>query len=74
MSTESFWGIAVVACMLASYTLRRRGQLFNFAFFLVWAAASAYLLWQGAFLFGALQGVFALLALHRWYRGLHDDV
>jgi hypothetical protein len=66
MNALTLFGLLTVASMLASYALKPGRSWFFIGFAISWALGSAYLFYQGAWLLGTIQGVFAILALDRW--------
>jgi hypothetical protein len=66
MNAVTLFGLLTAASMLVSYALKPRRSRFFIGFAISWALGSAYLFYQGAWLLGAIQGVFAILALDRW--------
>ncbi len=61
------FGAAAVACMLVCYALEARSPWFTFAFGLACIAASAYGWLAGTWPFGVVEGIWALIALRRWW-------
>jgi hypothetical protein len=62
----SAFGLLAVTAMLVFYALEDRGPAFILAFAAACALASVYGFLQGAWPFGLVEGVWALIALHRW--------
>lgn len=69
MDPLTLFGLAAVTAMLVCYALERRSPWFTLAFAGACAAGSAYGFLQGAWPFGVVEAVWALVALARW-RGL----
>lgn len=67
------WLVAVSA-MLVSYVLESRSRGFTLAFALACALGSGYGFLQGAWPFGAVEAVWALVAFQRWVRPRRDPV
>jgi hypothetical protein len=70
MNALTLFGLLTVASMLVSYALKPGRSRFFIGFAISWALGSAYLFYQGAWLLGMIQGVFAIPALDRWRRFL----
>lgn len=68
MSGLSAFGLAAVGAMLAFYALEERGAHWVLAFAAACALASIYGFLQGAWPFGLIEAVWALVALQRWRR------
>ncbi len=66
MSGLSLFGLFAVTAMLIFYTLENRSPWFILAFAVACALGSAYGFLQGAWPFGIVEGVWALVAVHRW--------
>jgi hypothetical protein len=60
------FGLTSVTAMLAFYALEDRSPAFILAFAAACVAASAYGFLQGAWPFGVVEAIWALIALHRW--------
>jgi phosphatidylglycerophosphate synthase len=61
------FGLFAVTAMLVFYALEKRGAWFILAFAFACALASIYGFLQGAWPFGAIEAVWSLVALHRWW-------
>src|ERR1041385_6077908 len=61
------FGLFAVTAMLIFYALERRSPWFIFAFALACALASVYGFLQGAWPFGAVEAVWSVVALRRWW-------
>jgi hypothetical protein len=61
------FGLFAVTAMLVCYALEKRSAWFIFAFALACALASVYGFLQGAWPFGAVEAVWSLVALRRWW-------
>ncbi len=68
MDFLTFFGLAAVTAMLAFYALEDRGAVFILWFATACLAASAYGFLQGAWPFGAVELVWAGVAVQRWRR------
>jgi hypothetical protein len=64
----TFFGLASVSAMLVFYALEDRSPAFILAFAAACVAASAYGFLQGAWPFGVVEAIWALIALERWRR------
>ena len=67
MSALSAFGLFAVTAMLVFYALEKRSPWFVLAFALACALASVYGFLQGAWPFGAVEAVWSLVALRRWW-------
>ncbi|MSP20641.1 MAG: hypothetical protein EXQ93_03785 [Alphaproteobacteria bacterium] len=68
MDFLTFFGLAAATAMLAFYALEDRGAVFILWFAAACLAASAYGFLQGAWPFGAVELVWAGVAVQRWRR------
>ena len=66
MSALSAFGLFAVTAMLVCYALEARSHWFVLAFAVSCALGSIYGFLQGAWPFGAVEAVWALVALRRW--------
>ena len=66
--TLSLFGLLAVTAMLVCYAFESRGPRFILGFAAACCAGSAYGFLQGAWPFGLVEAVWALVALHRWRR------
>ncbi len=64
----TLFGTEAVACMLLFYALEERSPWWVLAFALACAASSAYGWLAGTWLFGMVEGVWALVAFRHWLR------
>jgi len=64
----SLFGLLAVTAMLVFYALESRSSWFVLAFAAACAAGSAYGFLQGAWPFGLVEAVWALVAARRWWR------
>jgi hypothetical protein len=60
------FGLGSVSAMLVFYALEDRSPAFILAFAAACVAASAYGFLQGAWPFGVVEAIWALIAVHRW--------
>jgi hypothetical protein len=67
MNFLTAFGLFAVAAMLVCYTLERRSPWFILAFAGSCVLGSAYGFLQGAWPFGLLEGIWALVAARRWW-------
>ncbi len=66
MDRLTAFGLFAVTAMLVCYALEDRDRRFILAFASACALASAYGFLQGAWPFGLVEAVWALVALQRW--------
>jgi hypothetical protein len=66
MSVLSLFGLAAVTAMLIFYALEERSPWFVLAFAAACALGSAYGFLQGAWPFGVVEAVWAVVAVYRW--------
>jgi hypothetical protein len=76
MNSLSAFGLFAVTAMLVCYTLEQRSTWFILAFAASCALGSLYGFLQGAWPFGLVEAIWALVALRRWHhnrtrRGFH---
>jgi hypothetical protein len=64
----SAFGLFAVTAMLVFYALERRSRWFILAFAGACALGSAYGFLQGAWPFGIVEAIWAVVALQRWHR------
>jgi hypothetical protein len=67
MDGLTFYGLVAVLLMLLFYALEARSAWFVLAFALACALASIYGFLSGAWPFGLVEAVWALVALRRWW-------
>jgi len=60
------FGLFAVTAMLVCYALERRSRWFILAFAMACGLGSVYRFLQGAWPFGMVEAVWALVALRRW--------
>jgi len=68
VSPLTLFGLFAVTAMLVCYALEDRSRWFVLAFACSCALASTYGFLQGAWPFGAVEAVWALVAMRRWHR------
>jgi hypothetical protein len=68
MDTLTFFGLFAVVSMLIFYALEHRSPWFILAFAGACVLASTYGFLQGAWPFGLVEAIWALVAVHRWRR------
>jgi hypothetical protein len=66
MNSLSAFGLLAVTAMLVCYALEDRGPAFILAFAAACVLASVYGFMQGAWPFGLVEGVWAMVAVNRW--------
>jgi hypothetical protein len=66
MDLLSAFGLAAVTAMLVFYALEDRSPWFVLAFAAACAAGSVYGFLQGAWPFGLIEAIWALVAVWRW--------
>ena len=66
MDALSLFGLLAVTAMLICYALEDRDHFFILAFAVACALGSAYGFLQGAWPFGLVEAVWAVVALRRW--------
>jgi hypothetical protein len=68
MTSLSAFGLFAVTAMLVCYALEERSRWFTLAFAVACALGSTYGFLQGAWPFGLVEAVWALVALQKWRR------
>jgi hypothetical protein len=68
MSALSLFGLFAVTAMLVFYALEHRSPWFILAFALACVLGSVYGFLQGAWPFGIVEAIWALVAARRWWR------
>jgi hypothetical protein len=71
MDTLTLFGLFAVTAMLVCYALEERSPWWSLGFAGACVLGSAYGFLQGAWPFGLVEGIWALVALRRWYRLRH---
>ena len=67
MDRLTLFGLFAVTAMLVCYALEDRDRLFILAFAATCALGSIYGFLQGAWPFGLIEAVWAVVALRRWH-------
>jgi hypothetical protein len=67
----TLFGLFAVTAMLVTYALESRSAWYILAFAGSCALGSVYGFLQGAWPFGAVEAIWALVAVRRWYQALH---
>jgi hypothetical protein len=67
MNSLTVFGACAVATMLLAYALEQRSSWWVLMFALACAASSLYGWLAGTWPFGVVEGVWALVALRRWW-------
>jgi hypothetical protein len=67
MDLLTLYGLFAVTAMLVCYALEDRSPWFVFAFAVACALGSIYGFLQGAWHFGGVEAIWALVALRRWW-------
>ena len=70
MDALSLFGFFAVSAMLLCYALEDRSHWFVLAFAVACLLASAYGFLQGAWPFGLVEAIWAVIAAHRWRKRL----
>jgi hypothetical protein len=70
MDGLTVFGLVAVTLMLVFYALEQRSPWCILGFAIACAMGSAYGFLQGAWPFGVVEGIWALVALRRWHRTL----
>jgi hypothetical protein len=68
MDALTTFGLAAVTAMLVFYALEDHSPAYVLAFAGACVAASVYGFLQGAWPVGVIEGIWALVAVHRWGR------
>jgi len=66
MNALTWFGLIAVTLMLVSYALERRSAWWILAFSFACALGSSYGFMQGAWPFGLVEAIWAVVALRRW--------
>ncbi len=67
MDTLTVFGLVAVSLMLITYALEARSPWMVFFFAIACALGSAYGFLQGAWPFGVVEAIWAMVALRRWW-------
>jgi hypothetical protein len=68
MNRLTAFGLFAVTAMLVTYALEARSRWFILGFAAACVLGSVYGFLQGAWPFGIVEAIWALVALHRWRR------
>ena len=68
----SLFGLFAVSAMLVTYALEKRGAWLVLAFAAACALGSIYGFLQGAWPFGVVEAIWAVVAVYRWRRRVPD--
>lgn len=71
MSALTAFGLFAVTSMLVCYALEPRSRWWTFGFGCACLLGSIYGFMQGAWPFGAVEAIWAVVAWRRWWRLLH---
>jgi hypothetical protein len=66
MDTLTLFGLFAVSMMLITYSFEKRSPWMVFLFAVACALGSAYGFLQGAWPFGVVEAIWAMIALKRW--------
>ena len=69
MSSLTLFGLFAVTAMLVTYALEKRSPWFVLAFAGSCLLGSAYGFLQGAWPFGLVEAIWAMVAVRRWWLG-----
>ncbi len=72
MNRLNIFGLVAVTAMLVFYALEKRSEWFILAFAFACALGSIYGFLQGAWPFGIVEAVWAIVALRRWRVALNQ--
>jgi hypothetical protein len=67
MNPLTLYGAAAVSLMLVSYALEKRSPWWILVFACACAASSSYGFLTGTWTFGVVEGIWAIVALRRWW-------
>jgi hypothetical protein len=73
MNSLTLFGLFAVTAMLVTYALEKRSPWFVLAFAGSCLFGSAYGFLQGAWPFGLVEAVWAVVAARRWWMGRNSD-
>lgn len=68
MDALTWFGLFAVSAMLACYAFEERSPWYILGFAVACALGSIYGFLQGAWPFGVVEAIWAVVALRRWYR------
>jgi len=67
MTSLNAFGLFAVTAMLVTYALEHRSHVFILAFAVACVLGSVYGFLQGAWPFGVVEAIWAMVALRRWW-------
>ena len=73
MNTLTLFGLFAVTAMLVTYALEKRSPWFILAFAGSCLLGSAYGFLQGAWPFGLVEAIWAMVAVRRWWLGRNQS-
>ncbi len=73
MKPLTIFGLFAVTAMLVSYSLEKRSHWFILAFAASCGLGSAYGFLQGAWPFGVIEAIWAVVAIERWRAALNGN-
>jgi len=73
MNTLTWFGLLAVTSMLVTYALENRSSWFILAFAFSCLLGSAYGFLQGAWPFGVVEAIWAVVAARRWHSVRRDE-
>ena len=73
MNALTLFGLFAVTAMLVAYALESRSSWFTLAFAAACGLGSAYGFLQGAWPFGLVEAIWAVVALNKWRRRLAEQ-
>ena len=68
MDLLTLFGLFAVSAMLVCYALERKGSIYVLGFAVACASGSVYGFLQGAWPFGAVEAIWSVVALRRWWK------
>ena len=74
MDGLTIFGLVAVSLMLVFYALESRSHWFTFGFSVACLLGSAYGVLQGAWPFGIVEAIWAVVAFRRWWKSNVDRV
>ena len=72
MNRLNIFGLAAVSAMLVCYAFEKRSEWFILAFALACGLGSVYGFLQGAWPFGIVEAIWAVVALRRWQTAVNQ--
>ena len=74
MNALTWFGLFAVTAMLVTYALERRSAWYILAFAGACGLGSVYGFWQGAWPFGMVEAIWAVVAVRRWWKARVPDL